>query len=424
MRKQKPIRNWIGKWNISRAVVGLACTIVATAFMPSAHAQTYSVLYTFTGSTDGQYPSVTPILDASGNVYGGSDENGQLNCTALCGNFFKVSSAGEETTLATSNSGAEGYGPSSLVFDKSGNLYGAMGFGGPGLYGFIFELSPGGKGKVLHYFPSNSTDGELPGSLLFDPAGNLYGVAGQGGGPGCAPYGCGTVFRFTPSGEESLVDFSIAAWNPDSIVLDGTGVLYGTTYLGGGTGCGGVGCGTVFKIDKTGKVTIIYRFQGAPDGNSPIGSLALDKAGNLYGVTWVGGNSSVCEPSGCGTVYKIDPSGHETVLHRFSVSDGYLPQSGVKIDSAGNLYGTTFSGGTNPACSPDGCGIVYKMDTSGNETVLYSFGDGTDGGFPVAGVVLDSAGNLYGAALYGGDTGGPGSPCFPIGCGVVFKITQ
>lgn len=220
------------------------------------------------------------------------------------------------------------------------------------------------------------------------------------------------------------MDFSIAAWSPDSLVLDASsGVLYGTTYLGGGTGCGGVGCGTVFKVDKTGKVTIIYKFQGAPDGNSPIGSLALDKAGNLYGATWVGGNSSACVPSGCGTVYKIDPSGKETVLHKFSVSDGFLPEGGLVIDPAGNLYGTTFSGGTNPACNPDGCGTVYKMDTAGNETVLYSFGNGTDGGFPVAGVVLDPAGSLYGAALYGGFSGGDGL-CFPSGCGVVFKITQ
>lgn len=152
MRKKECIRNWIWKFtsNTSRAVVGLACgMILVIALTPSANAQTYSVLYTFMGGTDGAYPSLTPIRDASGNLYGGSYENGQLNCTALCGNFFKVDPSGNETTLATSISGAEGYGPSDLIFDKSGKLYGAMGFGGPGLYGYLFELSPGGKGKVL-----------------------------------------------------------------------------------------------------------------------------------------------------------------------------------------------------------------------------------------------------------------------------------
>jgi uncharacterized repeat protein (TIGR03803 family) len=427
MRKQEYIRNWMSKLNCgtSHAVVSLACVmILAIALTPSANAQTYSVVYSFTGSTDGAYPALTMILDSAGNLYGGTSESGQLLCTALCGNFYKLDpSTGNLTTLATSNSGAEGYGPSALVFDKSGKLFGAMGFGGPGLYGYLFELNPNGKGKVLHDFPANPGDGEIPGNLLFDPAGNLYGVTPQGGSTAdCPPYGCGTVFRFTPSGKESLIDFTAAAWSPDSLVLSDSGVFYGTTYLGGTTGCDGTGCGTVFKIDKTGKMTTIYKFQGGMDASLPMGPLALDKAGNLYGTSWEGGNPGICVPGGCGTVYKIDPSGKETVLHRFSVSDGALPYSGITLDAAGNLYGTTFSGGPNPNCEGSGCGTVFKMDPSGNETVLYKFGDGTDGGFPVSGVVFDKAGNLYGTAFYGGYIGG--DVCYPIGCGVVFKITQ
>jgi len=212
------------------------------------------------------------------------------------------------------------------------------------------------------------------------------------------------------------------------LVQDPAGNLYGTTQQGGitagvctNTGLGFTGCGTVFKIDTTGNLTVLYAFQGAPDGNSPEGQLALDSAGNIYGATWTGGDSSACSPSGCGTVYNLDTSGKETVLYRFSGADGSLPQGGVILDSSGNLYGTTSSGGTASNCQPAGCGTVFKVDKKGNETVLYSFTGGTDGGEPIAGLVLDNAGNLYGTAFYGGYT--QGSLCFPGGCGTVFKLT-
>jgi uncharacterized repeat protein (TIGR03803 family) len=145
--------------------------------------------------------------------------------------------------------------------------------------------------------------------------------------------------------------------------------------------------------------------------------VAVDAAGNVYGATVVGGNAAACPPSGCGTVYKVDPTGKETQLLKFSELDGALPEGGVILDSKGNLYGTTYAGGTH------NYGTVYKIDTTGQQTVLYNFTGATDGHSPLAGLTLDSAGNLYGTAFWGGFTGGDGL-CFPGGCGTVFKITQ
>jgi uncharacterized repeat protein (TIGR03803 family) len=142
--------------------------------------------------------------------------------------------------------------------------------------------------------------------------------------------------------------------------------------------------------------------------------LIKDNAGNLYGTTVLGGQGK-CESSKCGIVFKFDAAGHETVLHSFTgKSDGGQPQSGLVRDSAGNLYGTTFLGGSN-SCggSGAGCGVVFKLDAAGTETVLHTFSDGADGGFPTGGLVRDSAGNLYGTTSHGGASGN----------GVVFEIT-
>jgi uncharacterized repeat protein (TIGR03803 family) len=429
MRMEKQARIGIRKsiLQVATAVGTLLFAIIATGvFTPSAHAQTFTALYAFTGSTDGGFPEGDGlILDSAGNIYGLTGEYGAtetLNCTQLCGNVFELTPEGKETNLYTFNGGAQGYLPSGLALDKSGTFFGSVGYGGPKQDGFLFSLSKAGKLTGLHAFPSKPGDGEVPGRIFLDSAGNMYGLTATGGsGTGCG-YGCGTVFRFSRNDKEAIVNLSAAAWAPSGLLLDAaTQTLYGTTVLGGGIGCGGDGCGTVFKIDKTGKLTVLYKFQGVPDGSIPEGKLALDSAGNLYGMTWQGGNSGPCPPSGCGTVYKLDSGGEETILHKFSVFDGALPSGGVIIDSSGNLYGTTDSGGTAPNCQPSGCGTVFKVDTSGNETVLYSFTDESDGSTPIAGLVFDTAGNLYGTTFYGGYTGG--DLCFPGGCGTVFKVT-
>ena len=185
--------------------------------------------------------------------------------------------------------------------------------------------------------------------------------------------------------------------NPQAdLVEDTKGNLYGTTSQGGVTGgaCGSLGCGVVFKLDTTGKETVLYSFAGEPtDGADPMAGLILDVSGNLYGTTSQGGTSNF------GTVFKLDTTGKETVLYSFTgkPTDGADPMAGLVLDAAGNLYGTTSQGGTS-----SNFGTVFKLGTTGKETVLYSFTGGpSDGADPMAGLVLDAAGNLYGTTSQG-----------------------
>jgi uncharacterized repeat protein (TIGR03803 family) len=175
--------------------------------------------------------------------------------------------------------------------------------------------------------------------------------------------------------------------------------VYGTTILGGEHGFDGFG--TVFKVDPSGHETVLHSFSG-DDGEQPAAGLVRDEAGNLYGTTFTGTVSS-------GEVFKLDPNGVLTVLYGFgrTSTDGLHPYAGVVRDAEGNLYGSAAEGGLY------GLGTVFKVDASGNETTLHDFTGGSDGGFPYAGVTLDPAGNLYGTTVYGGD----------FGFGVVYKIT-
>jgi uncharacterized repeat protein (TIGR03803 family) len=152
------------------------------------------------------------------------------------------------------------------------------------------------------------------------------------------------------------------------------------------------GAGVVYKLDTTGHETVLYTFKGGADGGYPYAGVIRDSAGNLYGTTYGGGTAS------WGVVYKLDTTGQETVLYSFTGgADGGEPMAGVIGDSAGNLYGTTnYGGGTATA------GVVYKLDTTGHETALYTFSGGADGGWPWAGVIRDSGGNIYGTTFLGG----------------------
>jgi uncharacterized repeat protein (TIGR03803 family) len=247
------------------------------------------------------------------------------------------------------------------------------------------------------------------------------------GGTATSKYlaGDGVVFKIAPDGTESvLYAFKGPAKgdgaNPyGNLITDNAGNLYGTT-LSGGIGCGPEGCGTVFKIAKDGTETVLHAFAGgASDGSAPYDGLMLDKAGNLYGTTSEGGSNSACNVGtpGCGTVFKLTPDGTETVLYAFCVNepcyDGAYPYGGLIADNAGNLYGTTTTYG-HPKYN--GEGAVFKLARDGTETVLYSFGsaiNASDGEDPVAGVVADKAGNLYGTTISGGSK---------QGLGVVFKL--
>lgn len=200
-----------------------------------------------------------------------------------------------------------------------------------------------------------------------------------------------------------------------ALIMDAAGNFYGTTAFGGITNCGVnglVGCGTVFKIDAAGNETVLYRFSG-PDGAIPAAGLVMDAAGNLYGTTVNGGGAGPCR-IGCGTVFKLDPSGNETVVHAFTGGpDGGNPTAPLIMDSSGALYGTTGFGGIVPCgVIQAGCGTVFKLDpATGQEMVLHSF-TRAEGGEPSAALIMDTAGNFYSTTFRAG----------PFGVGTVFKL--
>jgi uncharacterized repeat protein (TIGR03803 family) len=283
-----------------------------------------------------------------------------------------------------------------LVMDAKGNLYGTTTSGGSsGYYGTVFKVSATGKETVLHSFTNGPTDGAYPeGGLVVDADGNLYGTTTSGGNSG----GQGTVFKVDKNGDESLLySFSGGAdgASPNgTLILDGKGNLYGTTFAGGDMQCGN-GCGVVFKLNKAGHETVLHTCSG-PDGAVPNYTILLmDAKGNLYGNTLAGGTSNM------GVVYKLTRSGKLTVLHSFAggEKDGCYPWGGLVSDATGNLYGTT------QVCGAFDGGTVYKLSTSGKLTLLHNFaGFGGSRGGSIAGVIRDADGNLYGDTTEGGST--------------------
>jgi uncharacterized repeat protein (TIGR03803 family) len=295
----------------------------------------------------------------------------------------------------------------------NGNFYGVTSHGGRPNQGTVFEFTSTGALTTLYSFNSwrNPSDGGNPfGTLIRDRVGNLYGTTAYGGiYSGDCFSGCGTVFKLSPTGEETVLH-SFTGWPGDGanplagLTADSAGNLYGATYVGG-SGCANQGCGTVYKITPAGVETVLYSFTGGAGGFAPgFVDLVIDSAGNLYGTTFYGGDLTCLGSNrqGCGVVFKIDPTGQETVLYTFTggVSGGY-PRAGLARDSLGNLYGMAMAGGNQCYL----CNLVFKVDPAGNETVLYLFTpeEGSDGS--TSALLLDPAGNLYGTTLYGGSSG-------------------
>lgn len=369
---------------------------------------TFAVLYSFTAGADGANPTTaTMVMDAKGNLYGTTQFGGDLTCNVSthpgCGTVFRLDAAGNLTSLHIFAGGNLGFSSSGLVLDGNGNIYGTAG-GGLG-YGFLFEIDKNGTFTDLHDFAGGSDADGPTGNLFQDAAGNLYGTTFGGGGsndPLCQG-GCGTVFELGATGQyKVLYSFlnNADGYVPQGVIGDGAGNLFGITAYGG-QGCLPVsGCGTVFKLDASDKKTLLHTFTGGTDGSTPAGSVVLDSAGNLYGSTWAGGDLA-CPyngGAGCGVVFKLDNNGVETVLHAFhGGSDGGVPGP-VILDAAGNLYGTT---GVGP--NMDSCGIVFKLDTKGVLTSLHNMAGGSEGCGPVGALVPDATGDLYGATAFGGD---------------------
>jgi uncharacterized repeat protein (TIGR03803 family) len=417
------------KLSLSLAKTVTTLTLAMLLATASASAQTLTILHDFLrNGVDGEGPQNGLIFDSAGNLYGGTGGGGAYSEGTAFELLPKAGTWGEKIIHnfdpnINSDDGTGFNGP--LVMDSEGNFYGTT-QEGPVLgesiknNGVVYELvrhaSGGFSELVLYVFKGSLTtvkDGTQPwGNLIFDSAGNLYGTT-RGGGT----YGWGTVFEVSPTGlgtwtEKVLYSFDNAGDSGcepfGGLALDSAGNLYGTTNA-----CGANGDGTVYKLSQSGGVwtqTVLHAFTGytgvIDDGASPYSGVVFDSAGNLYGVTQLGGLHT-------GVAYELSPqpdgSWTETILYNFGASgDGSYPFYAPVFDSSGNLYGTCGQGGTK-----DG-GTVYKLVPSSSgtwtETTLYNFStSGTNYNEPTSGVILDSQGNLYGELQYGGSEDGGGA---------------
>ena len=303
-----------------------------------------------------------------------------------------------------------------------------------------------GRGRKLHCIASpGGSDGLNPfGSLTVDASGNVFGVSSYGGsykGVCGKTNGCGNVFELSPNGDGSysgkILHLFTGAKDGNRpqgfLALDAVGNIYGETQFGGnavGICDKPYGCGVIFKLSSTGgiwKEQMLHSFSGGPNGALPVNGLTGDGSGNLYGSTEFGGDRTLCT-AGCGIVFEFSPTtGVETVLYSFPTGysqDGDLA-SHLIFDTHGNFFGTTEFGGDILCQTGVYCGSAFEFSPNGsggwNETTIYSFGPAGGSNNPVepfAGVIPDSAGNLYGTTQYGGNSG---NPC--TACGTVFKIT-
>jgi uncharacterized repeat protein (TIGR03803 family) len=333
------------KQNKFWAAVGAALAVLAPGMavvgIPSAHAQTYSVLYAFKGMHDGASPNAGLIRDKNGNLYGMTAQGGRCR---FCGVVFELNAQGRKRVLYKFTGGVDGGFPqASLVRDHASNLYGTTTGGGAYDDGVVFKVDTTGAETVLYTFTGGADGSDPFAGLVRDSAGNMYGTAAFGGA-----HDAGVVFELKSNGNyKPLHSFTGGAGGATpygGVVRDSAGNLYGTTTYGGAHPT----CGVVFKLDATGTYSVLYNFTCGADGGNPFAVLVRDSAGNLYGTTSYNGTF------GNGVVFKLDTAGAYTVLHSFDGTDGSHPEELVR-DLAGNLYGTTGSGGAYDK------GVVFKI---------------------------------------------------------------
>jgi len=385
------------------------------------------VLYNFKAGNDGGSPQGTLIADRSGALYGTTTFGGGTGCFGGCGTVFKLAKSGStytESILYRFTGGTDGDGPGSgVIADASGALYGTTEYGGDSAGdGIVFKLTPSGSDyveSVLYRF-KGGMDGNGPlAGLTMDRAGNLYGATLLGGNSSaCGSGGCGTIFELRRSASvytervlyrfQSGSDGATPGSPPTFIGRD----MYGTAATGGGNPhCGAApinpGCGTVYKLTRSGKrwkFSAIYAFKGTPsDAANPFAGLVAGSNGALYGVGQYGGSANQ------GAAYELQPaSASEHMLHSFTGgSDGSYPTPTLAVSHAGTLYGTSEYGG-----GAANAGVVFSMSPSGSERVLLAFGSSAGGEYPVGGILVSTKGALFGTATYGGSAS----------AGVVFRL--
>jgi len=397
------------------AALALAIVFVFAAVTPNtAHAQSFQVLYNFTGGSDGAQPYAGLTMDRAGNLYGTTHSGNQ---GTNWGNVYELRQHGTGWIFNALEL-FDGALESGVVFGPNGTLYGTS----PNnistlVYGYVYNLAPPinsfchsvmchWNSTVLYGF-TGGADGWAPryGSLVFDSAGNMYDTTSLGGN------GNGVVFEMSHSGpawtEQPIYTFSGAdGANPFSgVIFDSAGNLYGTTTQGGANGFGAVYELTRVGLSWTEKV--LYSFQGGNDGSLPTAGVILDQAGDLYGSTNAGG------AGGGGTVFELTPSGgnwNYSLIHSFTGGSDCGPWGNLNFDAAGNLVGTTLCDGAFNA------GNVFRLTNSGGTwtyTSVYDFTGGDDGKYPYCNVIFDTAGDMFGTAFRGGT----------VGQGTVWEIT-
>jgi hypothetical protein len=424
-------------------------TILVTAIeAPHLSAQnTYTIVHTFTVAKG---PDGALTQDGAGNLYGITQGYSSEGCTPVCGSsVWRLSNSSGRWTPALLHSfsgsfsdpdGAAAEG--GVTLDAAGNLYGVTPFGGTACSeagsggenvgcGVVFKLTHNSNGSftysVLHHF--DVSDGFAPtGPLVFDKAGNLYGVTNFGGSStACGGNGCGVVYKLTPSSSGPWTETVIHTFGgPDgsdpsgSLTFDAGGNLYGAAISGAGSGCSAMGCGAIFELtpnsDQTWTESILYSFTGADDGSNPKGGLVFDAQGNLYGAAGGGAGNQ-------GVIFQLMPNSSapwtENVIYSFpgTTTGSRLPNggapNGVTFDASGNLYGTTFDGGTGYDYCSSGCGLVFKLTSesgSWNFAVVHAFLD--YGALPESQIFVDPAGHLFGTTILGNKN-----------YGIVFEIT-
>jgi len=388
---------------LGAALVVAMLPLLTSTFVPAAWATSnYKTLYKFKSGADGGYTRASLIFNQDGNLYGTTAYGGSYGYGTVLELIPNGTGGWTESVLYSfQNNGTDGNTPfGGLIFDSVGNLYGTTAGGGAyGNYGAVFELTSTGGGSwtesILHSFSGKDGYEPYTGNLVFDKAGNLYGTTLDGGDSAS-----GVAFELTPNGDGTWTENLVQSFSIDygiepagGLIFDEAGSLYGTTFSGGAQSGG-----TAFKIvpqeNGTWTEKVIYAFgTSGSTGTGPQAGLILDGAGNLYGTTSNGGVHN------SGVVFELirqkNGSWAEQVLHAFNCSgkDGCDPYASLTFDKAGNLYGTTFKGGSH------GYGVVFKLAPNGKggwtESVLHSFAN-RPGAYPWSSVTFDTSGNLYG----------------------------
>lgn len=386
-------------------IIAMAAFFLMAVSWQAAVAQTFTVIYTFQQPPDGGEPGPLTV-DRGGNLYGTTSGGGSHYSY---GTIFKLDPGGAETILYNFTGHLDGSTPQGSIFrDSAGVMYVTASSASALRVGAVLKIDSAGKATVLKIFGRKGQPAGPVAGFVADQQGNLYSTAS--GGSIIVLRNKGSVFEVRKDGSVKVIHNFSGAPDGDMplapLIRDAAGNLYGTTCGGGSKNAG-----LVFKLDARFRETSLYNFMGGADGAGPEAPVIMDKEGNLYGTANTSGDPT-CQ---CGTVFRLGKAGKLTVLHTFTGSpDGARPQGSLVLDADGNLYGTTNEGGIKSACFGTGCGVVFEVDSKGKETVLYRFTDSADGAFPVGGLISDANRNLYGTATWGGLS----DSC----CGVVFKV--